>query len=324
MAPSLLLELLGQSPGIVAVRETAARLLQRQSERGRLPPVLIQGETGVGKGLLARVAPPRRAPRGGALRRRQLRGHSRDAARGRALRLRARRLHGRAPREGRALPDRQPRHDLPGRGGPPAGGAPGQAPQGARGPRRPAARQHPERARRRLDRHGQQREPRDRGAGAAIPRGPLPPPRRRDADHSAVARPGRGRAPPRRALPRTGVRGVPAPPAKLHGGRADGAPRLSVARERAGAGERDGARRAPVRGAGRERRAARAARRAGGDRARGERGPGRRGRSRPRSRRRWAAWSGSISSKPCARRQATSRAQPRASASPGTPSGTAW
>jgi DNA-binding NtrC family response regulator/tetratricopeptide (TPR) repeat protein len=55
MAPPLLAELLGESPGMVAVRETAARLLQRQSERGRLPPVLIQGETGVGKGLLARA-----------------------------------------------------------------------------------------------------------------------------------------------------------------------------------------------------------------------------------------------------------------------------
>ncbi|HEY7141624.1 MAG TPA: sigma 54-interacting transcriptional regulator [Methylomirabilota bacterium] len=55
MAPSLLAELLGESPGMIAVREMAARLLQRQSERGRLPPVLIQGETGVGKGLLARA-----------------------------------------------------------------------------------------------------------------------------------------------------------------------------------------------------------------------------------------------------------------------------
>jgi DNA-binding NtrC family response regulator/tetratricopeptide (TPR) repeat protein len=55
MAPPLLAELLGESPGIVAVRETAGRLLQRQSDRGRLPPVLIQGETGVGKGLLARA-----------------------------------------------------------------------------------------------------------------------------------------------------------------------------------------------------------------------------------------------------------------------------
>src|SRR5262247_3965741 len=55
MAPPPLVELLGDSPGMVAVRETATRLLNRQSERGRLPPVLIQGETGVGKGLLART-----------------------------------------------------------------------------------------------------------------------------------------------------------------------------------------------------------------------------------------------------------------------------
>jgi tetratricopeptide (TPR) repeat protein len=52
----------------VAVRDTAARLLQRGADRGgplerggsppvrgKLPPVLIQGETGVGKGLLARA-----------------------------------------------------------------------------------------------------------------------------------------------------------------------------------------------------------------------------------------------------------------------------
>jgi transcriptional regulator with AAA-type ATPase domain/tetratricopeptide (TPR) repeat protein len=68
MTPPLLPELLGESPGIAAVRETAARLLQRGSDRGgplerggsppvrgKLPPVLIQGETGVGKGLLARA-----------------------------------------------------------------------------------------------------------------------------------------------------------------------------------------------------------------------------------------------------------------------------
>ena len=55
MAAPLLAELLGESPGMVAVRATATRLLQHQSERGRLPPVLIQGETGVGKGLLARA-----------------------------------------------------------------------------------------------------------------------------------------------------------------------------------------------------------------------------------------------------------------------------
>ncbi|MBI1894631.1 MAG: sigma 54-interacting transcriptional regulator, partial [Candidatus Rokubacteria bacterium] len=48
-------ELIGESPGIVAVRETIKRLLQRQTEARRLPPILLQGETGTGKGLLARA-----------------------------------------------------------------------------------------------------------------------------------------------------------------------------------------------------------------------------------------------------------------------------
>jgi DNA-binding NtrC family response regulator/tetratricopeptide (TPR) repeat protein len=47
--------LLGDSPGMTALRESANRLLQHPSDRGRLPPILIQGETGVGKGLLARA-----------------------------------------------------------------------------------------------------------------------------------------------------------------------------------------------------------------------------------------------------------------------------
>jgi transcriptional regulator with AAA-type ATPase domain/tetratricopeptide (TPR) repeat protein len=51
----LLTELIGESPGVVAVREQVAQLLQRPGDGGRLPPILISGETGTGKGLLARA-----------------------------------------------------------------------------------------------------------------------------------------------------------------------------------------------------------------------------------------------------------------------------
>ena len=50
-----LTELLGESPGIQALRDTVGRLLTHRAEGRRLPPLLIQGETGTGKGLLARV-----------------------------------------------------------------------------------------------------------------------------------------------------------------------------------------------------------------------------------------------------------------------------
>jgi transcriptional regulator with AAA-type ATPase domain/tetratricopeptide (TPR) repeat protein len=48
----------------VGVREKVVRLLQRQPDVQRLPPILIQGETGTGKGLLARII-HRAGPRGG-------------------------------------------------------------------------------------------------------------------------------------------------------------------------------------------------------------------------------------------------------------------
>ncbi len=50
-----LADLVGESPGISAIRATVSRLLQQRSSAGRLPPILILGETGTGKGLLARA-----------------------------------------------------------------------------------------------------------------------------------------------------------------------------------------------------------------------------------------------------------------------------
>src|SRR5262249_36667671 len=56
-------ELLGTSPGISAVRDQVRQLLRAWSTSRRPPPVLLEGETGTGKGLLARAlhgASPRR------------------------------------------------------------------------------------------------------------------------------------------------------------------------------------------------------------------------------------------------------------------------
>jgi DNA-binding NtrC family response regulator/tetratricopeptide (TPR) repeat protein len=54
-AMALVADLVGESPEIVAIRERIARLVARASDVRRLPPVLIQGETGTGKGLVARA-----------------------------------------------------------------------------------------------------------------------------------------------------------------------------------------------------------------------------------------------------------------------------
>ncbi len=48
-----LAELLGESAGMVALRETVTRLLRTASAGRRLPPVFIEGETGTGKTALA-------------------------------------------------------------------------------------------------------------------------------------------------------------------------------------------------------------------------------------------------------------------------------
>jgi DNA-binding NtrC family response regulator len=52
---TVLAELLGESAGIVEARAMVARFFARRSDAHRLPPILIQGEPGTGKGLLARA-----------------------------------------------------------------------------------------------------------------------------------------------------------------------------------------------------------------------------------------------------------------------------
>jgi len=48
-------ELFGHSPAIVALRDQIERLVSGRSATHRLPSVLLRGETGTGKGLVARV-----------------------------------------------------------------------------------------------------------------------------------------------------------------------------------------------------------------------------------------------------------------------------
>src|ERR1700730_7800497 len=57
-------ELVGQSPAIMAVRSDLRRILGLSRDRGRLPAILILGETGTGKGLVARLL-HRLGPRAG-------------------------------------------------------------------------------------------------------------------------------------------------------------------------------------------------------------------------------------------------------------------
>ena len=52
---ALMAEVIGDSAAVTAVKEQLARLLARSGSARRLPPVLLHGETGTGKGLVARA-----------------------------------------------------------------------------------------------------------------------------------------------------------------------------------------------------------------------------------------------------------------------------
>ena len=93
-----------------AMRQLREQVAMAAPTNGR---VLIYGENGTGKELVARHDPRAEPPPARGLRRGQLRRHSRGAHRERAVRPRARRLHRRGGRPARQVRGGRRRHDLP-------------------------------------------------------------------------------------------------------------------------------------------------------------------------------------------------------------------
>ena len=192
--------MLGTSPALASVREELARLLALPAASARrLPPVLIQGETGTGKGLVAHVI-HRMGPRADAafvdvncaaipdtLLEAELFGFERgaftDAQAG----------------QGGAAAGRSPRNDIPRRDRFDAGFVAGQAAQGNRGSIGEAPREHALRAGRCVGDRGDERRS-GRGDSAArrfredlyhrlaVVTVQLPPLRERGADILLIAR----------------------------------------------------------------------------------------------------------------------------------------
>src|SRR6266853_1217041 len=155
--------------------------------------VLLDGETGTGKGMVARF-----------LHRLSNRGAKPESLVESALRPRARRVHRLAPhRKEGAVRAREWWHDLPRRDRRAAAAVAGEA---AAGPRReggpPARRDFAASARRACDLRHESQSPRPRGAGA-IPRGPPLPHRGDPAAHPAAPRAARRQEGPPVRLPRS-------------------------------------------------------------------------------------------------------------------------
>ncbi len=150
--------------------------------------VLIRGETGTGKELIAGAHPSQLAARVAELRQGELRGAARDAARIGVVRTREGRVHGRRSAAHRPLRAGRRRQPVPGRSRRHERGDSGQDPARPAGARVRAARRHAHaEGGRAADRRDQPRSVVDGGVGR-VPRRPVLPAERRLGRDAAAAR----------------------------------------------------------------------------------------------------------------------------------------
>ena len=175
-------EMVGKSAPMAALFAQIAKVAPTRTR------VLITGETGTGKELIARAIHRASALRRQAVRQGQLRRDPARADRVRAVRARARRVHRRDRAQARPVRARRRRHDLPRRDrrhdrlG--AGQGAARAADGRVHARRRRAGAEGRRARRRRD----QPRPAGGGRGERVPRGSVLPAQRRAAARAAAAR----------------------------------------------------------------------------------------------------------------------------------------
>ena len=145
----------GRAPAMVALEREVAMVAPQP-----VPVMLVVGETGSGKALVARRLHYALAARRRAVRRAQRRRHPRDARRVGAVRPRARRLLRRARAQARPGRGGRRRHAVPRRDRRPAGAGAGQAAHVPRVVLLPPRRRHRHAHRRRAARRRHQPRPR--------------------------------------------------------------------------------------------------------------------------------------------------------------------
>ncbi len=154
--------------------------------------VLLRGDSGAGKELLARAIHKRQRARRQALRGGELRGHPRGAARVGTVRPHEGRLHRRACQPQGPVPAGRRRHPAARRDRRHAARPAGQAAARAAGARGAAGRRQPVDPGRRAHPLGHPPRPGRRDGRRPVPRRPVLPPQRRDTDLPPLSATARG------------------------------------------------------------------------------------------------------------------------------------